>query len=232
MAVATAHPSYPRMLEAAESTRLAWLRRAVALIDGTVSDAEAHAVRAITGTLKATPEGRPTLRKAGRSPSAVAAANRLAELWEALAGPSRSSLAGLIRDARVAAYRVHLAHWWEILPPEVRRPPPFDPAKPGKARLRTVRAFPLFGLDVRDEVGGPIEGYRRALAAAIVAAGNRSTPGHLAVAGIEDWGRRAQDGLFGLVDRILKEESAFADRLAGRDAIRPDQLPDDPTLPG
>jgi hypothetical protein len=163
--------------------------------------------------LKATPEGRPTLRKAGRSPSAVAAANRLAELWEALAGPSRSSLAGLIRDARVAAYRVHLAHWWEILPPEVRRPPPF-------------------GLDVRDEVGGPIEGYRRALAAAIVAAGNRSTPGHLAVAGIEDWGRRAQDGLFGLVDRILKEESAFADRLAGRDAIRPDQLPDDPTLPG
>lgn len=218
--------------EAAQRDRLqVWLGRAGELIDRQTANAEAHAVKAITDSLKAAPEGRATLRRAARNPSARAAAARLDELWAALVGPSRTSLAGLVRDARESLYRDALRHWAESFPPESLRPPPFDPTRPGASLLGRVRAFPLHGVELRDEVGAKVVDAKRRLGAALAAAGSRSTPGHLETDLVRTWATRTRDGLSLVVRLALSDGLGLADRLAGRDVCRPEMLDDDPTLP-
>lgn len=218
--------------DAAQALRLkVWIGRAGELIDKKVSDAEAHAVKALTATLTATPEGRATARRATRHPSAKAAVARLEALWAALAGPSRSSLDGLIRDARESLYRDALRHWAALMPGEWLRPAPFDPARPGAALVNRVRGFPLHGLDLRDEIGGRMEPTIRGLKAALAAAGSRGLSGRQGPDLIHAWATRAKDSLFTAVRIALSDSAVFADRLAGRDVCRPEVLDDDPTLP-
>jgi hypothetical protein len=198
-----------------------WLRHALGTIGTKVSDAKAHAVNSVTDTLKQVPEGRPTVRKAARSRSAQAALKRLDELWAQLCGPTASSLDGLLRDAREAFYEASHERWKPFIPPDLRVVS--DPA-PTQAALRMVRAMPLHGYDVRQELAVPIERAKRSLLAAIAQCGQRSTPEHVAVDILDGWERRTKSALFRVAQSALSDGQKAAETLAGRDLVHPDYL--------
>jgi hypothetical protein len=203
------------------------------LIDGRIDDAAAHSHKAVTLTVQVAPEGRATLRKVARARSQKAAHARLDELWVALVGPSRASLDGLIRDARESFYRDRLKFWAASpMLAEILRPPPYDPTRPAAARVAQVRGYVQFDKELRHEVGDVITDARRCLDTVVAAAGSRATTGHEGADLIDSWATRTKDALFLNVRLALDASETFADKLAGRDVVRPELLHEDPTLPG
>lgn len=203
-----------------------WLKDARRLIDGKVSDARAHAITAVTDTLKRTPEGRKTVRKASRSPSYAAAENRLKELWSALCGPSTASLDGLVRDARQAFYTEALEAWMPFVPSEFSTRPAL------LTGIRSARGMILHGMELRKEIGAPIERARRTLLAAVAVAGSRSTPKKAAMDGIAAWARRSADAIFATTRLALSDSLAAADVMAMNDLIKPEFRSEREAVPG
>lgn len=209
---------------------LAWEGRAEVLIRGRVDDAAAHASKAITATLAATPDGRPTVLRAARNPSARAADARLVELWAALCGPSSASLDGLARDAWEAAYRAGLASWAAILPGEHLKS---DAATPSQSRLAAARRIVIRddrgAYELRQEFAGPIATARRHLAAAIAAAGHSDARGATHIAA---WAARVKDSLILTARGAIDYGCRRADMMAGRDVHKPELLIPVPELDG
>lgn len=189
------------------------------LIEDKLSAAEAHAVKALTDTLRTTPDGRPTVRKANQSPSYQAALGRLDELLWLLAGRSRASLDGRLRDAAEAFYRAAVEAWKPQIPEELWASPD---AAPTLAGLKGARRLVVHGNDVYAELAPQIEQAGRRLLAVLAQAGQRSTPDHIATDLVETWRRQTQAGLTIVVNRILSDWQKATDTIAGRDLVHPD----------
>src|SRR5512135_2157880 len=79
-----------------------WIAKGVKLVSAKLADARAHAEKAVTDTLRSTPDGRPSMARIRANPSYQASLNRLDELWAEIGGPSVTSLQGLIQDSSAA----------------------------------------------------------------------------------------------------------------------------------
>jgi hypothetical protein len=203
-----------------------WDGRVLARIQRGLDDAEAHARAAVTLALKAEPEGRATARRARRSRFTRAALARLGELGDALTGPSLNSLDGLIRDGWQAALEQAFDRWVLILPGESVRPVPW----PTAAELRAMRRHTIDGLELRQEIGAPIERIARQLLAAIAQAGSRATPESAGLDGIGAWRRRSEGVLWSACDLALRHGAAFADAAAGYLVLLPELRAGEPPL--
>ena len=208
-----------RKAAALDALRADWARAILPAVGRTLDDARAHAERALTQALKAAADGRPTARRAARSPSFRAALHRLDELLEWLAGPSDVSLEGRVRDARERFYREAFRLNKPLVPDVLHVSA--DP-QPTQQNLRLVRGALIHGLDLRRELSGPFDQAKRALAAAVAQAGQRSTPGHAEADLLDAWRRRSGDAIAAAVLRCLSDSLEFADTESARDLIHPD----------
>lgn len=166
-----------------------WIVRADSLVRGKVEDAAAHAARIITKRLKATADGRATARLAARSPSYQAAGSRLDELLDALAGPGKASLKGLLRDARERFFRDAFDAWKPLLSPDHYR---LD-AVPTAAAIATARGAIIHGYDLRAELAGGFATAKRTLAVACNLAGHSGTAAAAADDLLERWAKQTAD---------------------------------------
>jgi hypothetical protein len=178
-----------------------WILRADRLVRGKVADAAAHAGRSITARLKRAPDGRPTARLAVQSPSYQAAAARLDELLEALAGPTTASLTGLLRDAREAFFVGALNLWRPLLDPEFYR----VDVEATKEGIATVRGAILHGYDLRRELAGDWETAKRTLFVVCNLAGHSTTSVGTVDDLIEVWRRRTADRLAACCAAVLAD---------------------------
>jgi hypothetical protein len=200
---------------------LPWAARAGERIDAKFADALSHARNAVTETLKRKPDGRPTIRHASRSPSSTAALARLDELLAWLAGPSVSSLAGFVRDARATFYVDSFGAWKPFIPAELWVSP--DPM-PTVAGTNRARGAVLHGMDLRTELAGPIDRAKRSLRAAVAVAGRRGTTGKLSDQLLLTWRTQNQAAVTAAVHRALSDSQMDADVRAGRDLVHEDYL--------
>ncbi len=195
------------------------------VIAAKVADARAHASSAITQTLKDEPDGRPTHARVRRSRSYLAAISRLAELHEDLAGPSVRSLQGRLRDAREESYVQAFGQYKGLLDPSLWVSP--DPG-PTRANVAAVRALPLHGKDLRDEVGHPIKRAAANLHAAVALAALRSSPEATSTDVLDTWQARTERAILASARLALSDGQVAADVRAGRDLVHPDHLDHSP----
>jgi hypothetical protein len=200
-----------------------WQHRAAALVARKLGDAEAHATKALTDTLKRHPDGRPTLRRAASSVSYQAATGRLTELLTGLAGPSRYSTVGLLRDACEDCYARAFEAWRPFIPESLWARPD---GQPTAANLLSARTLVVHGYDLRAELAGPIAAASQRLLAVVAQAAARTTPEHVETDLVETWRRQSEAGLTTLVKRVLSDWQKAADTRAGRDLVHADYLDD------
>lgn len=210
-----------RKSKALEALRASWAAAILPVVEAKVDDAHAHAGKAITDTLKATEDGRATARKASRSPSFQAALNRLDELWTWLAGPSKDSLQGKIRDAREAFYRKGFELQRPLIPDDLWITA--DP-RPTAEGIRLIRGALIHGYDLRRELEGAFTTAKRGLSAAVAVAGRREADGATKTDLLGAWKRTTLDALRLAVLRALSDSVEFADVEAGVDLIHPEFL--------
>lgn len=207
-----------RVAREIDRERDAWAARLVPAVESRVSDARAHADRAITRALKATRDGRPTARRANRSPSFQAALNRLDELLAWLAGPSAVSLDGKVRDAREALYRLAFRLHRGLVPEGLWVSP--DP-RPTRANLDAIRAAAVHGLDPRAELAGPVGYAGRSLAAAVARAGAADATRSDEADHLDAWETRAAAAIRRSLLVILSDSAELANNEARDDMIHP-----------
>lgn len=197
----------------------AWVIRARSLVNQAVSNAAAHATKALTDRLRRAPDGRRTLARARRSPSLKAAHNRLTELLDALAGPSIDSVEGLIRDSREDLYKDALKRWSDLIPDQYLRP---DPATIRVEESLGVRRLTLHGLELRAELRAPIDTAIRNLDAVLGQAAGRSTADHVASDLIDGWAMRARDAIGQAVQTAVMDGAYRCDVAAGWYCVKPE----------
>jgi hypothetical protein len=208
--------------EAAEAKAL---RRAVAEARGfvrdKVADAKAHALAALTESLKRTPEGRATAAKVKRSRSFAAAVSRLDEL--------ASILVTLGEDLRVETYRASWSHWRRVIPDDFLRRTSGE--GPPQARLNRCRTALVHGFTLSSFLAGPIRKAKQSLPPALTVAGNRATASRDAGELLKAWASRTEKAITAAAISALVDGQTLADRMAGRDVIDPRYLEPDPSLP-
>lgn len=186
-------------------------REAAATVERGTAAAGDHALAALTGSLKAEPDGRRTLAKARRSRSYAAAEARLTELG--------ADLVGMVRSAREQFYRDAYDHWSRVMPTEfLKAVPPVPTAR----ELSAVRGFPIGGTTVAAEFGALVAGARRRLLAALTRASARGRPASVAVDAVRAWRAREAGTLASAARRALSDSQVFADTAAGWHVARPD----------
>ena len=198
-----------------------WSKAITARIAGKVADARAHGEKAVTETLRQTPDGRPTVRLAHRSRSVVAAQARLAELLADLVGPGPWSREGMIQNAYADLYRAAVAQWKPLIPEDLRAPL-FD-LHPTAANVTKARALSLHGMTPCRELNGVFLSVRQRLVAAVALAASPS-----AFAGGIDrlaaWELAARTGLTRTAVLLLGDAEIALDHQAGLDLIRPELI--------
>ena len=179
-----------------------WLVKASRLVESRISDARAHAEKAITDAAKETADGRPTARRIERSPSYQAALARLDGLQAALIGPSTDSLQGLIRDARAQFYKDSIPLWLPHIDLEFRVSPNPQPTIEGE---RFARGALIHDYDLHREVAPRFVSVANALFASL----NQATRG---IAGAKHgsfvlnlWQRRAVGSITRVVEDSLSD---------------------------
>ncbi|WP_422932049.1 hypothetical protein [Singulisphaera sp. PoT] len=207
----------------------AWNRKVFDLVTAKVGDARAHLDRAVTDTLRRTPDGRKTLRRVVQSPSYVAAMSRMDELWAALAGPRVMSLEGVLRDARESFYRRSFAEWKGVIPADMIASPDAEPTAANAAR---VRGAILHGYDLRQEIGGPIARAKEQARANATLAGRRDGDRRSKADLLGTWEKQSRDAIWNTARLALSDGQVMADVQAGRDVVHPDYLDDSPITVG
>jgi hypothetical protein len=195
-------------------------REAGRLVKDKLADSRAHALAALTETLKDTPEGRPTIARARRSRSYLAALNRLVEL--------QADLVELIGNAREAFYRASFAEWAALMPDGVLRSP--DP-EPALDRIARCRAVVWHGTTLQGQIKAPTDAARRRLLSALAVAARRDQPERDAASLLTTWGRQAEKAIGMAAALAVNDSWGLADRMSGRDVVKAELLHDDPTLP-
>ncbi len=201
--------------------RSAWEIKLQPIVAAKVQDAHAHALKALTDTLKKTRDGRSSILQINRSVSYAAALARLDELWRWLAGPSEVSLTGQIRDARAAFLTEAARHWHPLIPPDYRSRPEHEPTQ---NQVQQIRAAAIHGYDPRKSLEGQIGTAKRSLKAALEQAGRRSTPSHVEDDLLAAWATRTTSTISETVKTLLSDSMVYADREAGRGLIRPEAI--------
>lgn len=204
-----------------------WQRKAGAIIDRGVGAAHAHAVVALTDTLKRTPDGRPTIRKARQSRSYVAAIADLDKVWNELTGGSTSSLDGLIRDARADFYRYAEYAWLHMIPVDFID----DGDNSPPSRLNEMRRLVLHGMELRTEVGAKLGQAKRSLLAALEMAARKSNPSHIATDILDGWRESTVGSLTRSAFVALSDSQVAIDGIAMVDVTKPEFRPKDEFTP-
>lgn len=198
---------------------LPWVTKGVNLIAVKIEDARAHAENAVTATLKATPDGRPSLAKIRANRSYAAALNRIDELWSALGGPSVTSSSGLIHDATGSFYQDSWRIWLERHDPEFR----VSGQEPTRAQLAYVRSLLWFGVPVRTAFESQFATTRTSLLQSISVAGASGfRVGASRTDFFETWERQTLDRLMPRMGLALNDANQRADLQAMVDTIRPE----------
>ena len=189
------------------------------LVDDKVSDAVAHLHKAATNALRDTPDGKPTLARARRSPSFVAAMDRLDELI--------LPIVRIEQGAREDVYR--RSHTWhrESLPKELRSPG----ESPSDRRVDRCRNFLILGYSIKDRLTVAVDAAKRSALSSLARASTRAVERSAGTDVIEAWGDVAARSIATVAAQSIGDGVTWADRMAGRDAIRAELLPDDPTMP-
>ncbi|CAB4130743.1 hypothetical protein UFOVP124_28 [uncultured Caudovirales phage] len=207
-------------LRRGEDKQLARLTKQVrSIVAAKVADAGAHASKALTDALDATPEGRPTAARVRRSPSYQASLVRLDELLD--------SLASTVEECRTVTYADSYRFWWNYHAENMRRSTTPDAPKGLMDRCRTTM---IHGYPVRKFLQGPINRAAAGLLPMLTVAGNRATSAQSATQAIRLWQERSASAIVQNAITALVDSQTMADRRAGRDAIRRDMLHDDPEL--
>lgn len=223
-------------LEASERRRRAIVAAARPAVEKTgkaisrkVADARAHAEASLTGSLIGEAAGKPTVLRARRSRSLVAALARLDELAEVLAGPSSRSLGGSIRDAWEGAFRDAWAHARATSHPDDLDPRHTAPDALDVARSRSIV---IEGHDARSMVLGPIGQAQRSLGALVAALATPTrTPNQRAVA-IQAWQTKVSRAIGTTAGLAIYSGAFRLDTVATRAVLRPELLHPDPTVEG
>ncbi len=203
--------------DAQAATLVRWQRMAAVAVDRAVSAAHAHAVVALTDTLKRTPDGRATIRKARQSRSYAAAIADLDSLWDKLVGPSATSLDGLIRDARVEFWSEAFEAWGRLIPAEF-----LDAGFSGaRTRARETRRLVLHGMELRTEIGAKVGDAKRTLLASLEQAARKSNPGRVATDILDGWRATATSALTRSASLALSDSQVAIDGIAMVDATSP-----------
>lgn len=218
-------PLAPKAAKQAE-TLARWAGVATTSIDRAIDAAHAHAVVALTDTLKRTPDGRKTIRRASQSPSYVAACNRLDELWRKLTGPSTASLEGTIRVARADFYAEAFRLWKGLYPADFATEDMVS-----NARINECRGLVLHGMELRVEIGSIVNDAKRSLLSTLERAARKSTPDHVSTDLIDGWRIVAKSSLARSARVALSDSQVAIDGIAGVDAVRPEYRPRDEFTP-
>jgi len=194
-------------------------RKAGRLVGDKVSDAAAHINKAATDALRSTPDGKPTLARARRSPSFAAAMDRLDELV--------GRIVRIEQAAREDAYRQSYAWHRESLPQELRS----AGESPSARRLAQCRDFPILGYSAKDRTMDAVDSAKRSALATLARTSTRALERSAGADAIEAWGDAASRSIATVAAQSIGDGATWAARMAGRDAIRDDLLPPDPTIP-
>lgn len=189
------------------------------LVGDKVSDAVAHLHKAATNALRDTPDGKPTLARAKRSPSFGAAMDRLDGLVD--------RLVRIEQAAREDAYRRSYDWHRERLPQELRSPD----ESPSDRRVDRCRNFTILGYSVRDRIMVAVDTAKRSALASLARASTRAVERSAGTDVVEAWGDVASRSLATVAAQAIGDGATWAARMAGRDAIKAELLPDDPTMP-
>ena len=200
---------------------LPWVGRASLLVKERVHDARAHGEKALTETLRQTPDGRPTARKFQQSRSYLAALSRLNELQVALIGWGEYSLDGLIRDAREEFYTSSFGFWLPYIPEEFRKVP--DP-KPSQAGVNLARGAIIHGYDLTREIGPGLKQAKDRLYVALNAAARRGLRPGAGKEFLSVWQSDAISGITARVTSALSDSDKALHEAAGQAIIHPEYL--------
>lgn len=200
-------PEIQAKTRALDELRLAWESVILAEVRARLSDAHAHAWRALA---------------AGTSPPALGEAlKRLDGLLSHLAGPSDMSLKGVLRKHREVALVEAVRRWHPLIPAEIRdreRPSPTND------EVRQTRAAKIHGYDLRAVLSRPIETAKNRLRIAVEKASRIATPGPAEDQILAEWERTAADAIGSVVRTALVDATAYADQIAGTSLIRPEYI--------
>ena len=197
-----------------------WVERVSKAIEGKIDDAAAHALKAITETLRRTPDGRLTDQRALKNPSFLAAMARLDELLTLLTGPSNRSLDGLLRDARESFYIGSFAIWKTAYEPDALISPDPVPTQIGKAR---VKATPTHGgIDMHAEWSTLIQGAKDDLRRAVNAAASTDSLRTTATDRIDTWRRQKTAAMIRAASLELSDGDMMAHNAAMVDIVKAD----------
>lgn len=196
-----------------------WIEKASGLVRSKIEDSSAHALKAITESLKKTPDGRETDRKVSKSPSFIAALARLDELATLLAGSSSSSLDGLIRDARESFYRDSFEVWKAMIPAESWISTDPRPTQIGMAR---VRAMQIHGADVRVGIASSITQAKEDLKRAVNLGASRDSSHEIAADRLKTWARLKTDLITRTASLELSDSGVLVHGVAATDLVHPD----------
>lgn len=200
-----------------------WAAAASKLIASKVADARAHAEKSLTSKAREADDGRPTARVLDRSPSYAAALSRLSEAMDALCGPSKHSLDGLVRDARASFYDDSIGLWAPLIPEEFRAAK--DPA-PTTAGENAMRGLILHGYDLRSELQPAFDQAARSLKAVLNVSSRRGAEPDRGVRMLAAWERTGVRNLSRRVVATIADSSVGIHHAVGLLLIHEDVRPE------
>lgn len=199
-----------------------WLVKAWSAIDTQIENARAHAEKGMTRAVVTADEGRSTWRQINRQKSAQAAKSRLDDLRVYLVGPGKTSLDGMIQDARAKFFRNAFDYW--------RVQPKFDKimdpkAGPTLAGIRVARGMILNDASVFEEIAPVFLSIANALTTAMNAAAVQGLGEKQQDAIFATWEQKAKDRLKMKAKEMLSDSQIRILGDVGRSMVREDMRP-------
>jgi hypothetical protein len=183
---------------------LPWVIKAKKLIDSHVGDAKAHAVNALTATVRDTPDGRPTVRKLEQSRSAQAAIGHLDTLL--------ADLDELVRNARASFY-VGSIHLWIPFIPEDQRATNAD--KPSGAVERIMQDAVISGYTLAMRLDPAIATAKRTLLAQLNMGGTSGASDRQSDVRLKTWATQSSASLGKTAESILSDSDTAIHEATG-----------------
>jgi hypothetical protein len=194
-----------------------WVKRGVVLVSGKLADARAHAEKAVTDTLRQTPDGRASVARIRQNPSFQAALTRLDELHTALAGSSVTSISGLVHDVAEHAYVDSRDLWWEQIDPDYRAPS----KEPTNEQKANARGLLWYGLPVRQGFKTQFQAAHNNLLIALSAAGSIQATNRDGFTALRTWEEKTKASILSRLGAALVDANVRADREAMKHTIHP-----------
>jgi hypothetical protein len=187
-----------------------WVFKSGRKIESHVEDAKAHALNALTGTVRDAPDGRETVAKLGRSRSARAALDHVDEL--------QRDLDAIIRDARAKFYANSIELWLPFIDADDRAP--------GAGRVVAAVAGimadgVISGYTLEMRLSPAIETHTRNLRAQLNMGAASAAKDRPAADRIKTWATLATRGLTKATESILSDSQTAIHEATGWLLIHP-----------